>query len=41
MIFVGKIVEAHVDKGAFTDSYDSKKGTMIFHLGGDKYSTLE
>jgi flavin reductase (DIM6/NTAB) family NADH-FMN oxidoreductase RutF len=40
-IFVGEIVEAHVKKGAFTDSYDLKKAKIIFHLGGDKYSTLE
>lgn len=40
-IFVGRIVEAHVDKGVFTDSYDLQKARMIFHLGGDKYSTLE
>lgn len=41
MIFVGEIVEVHVDIGAFADSYDLKKGKMIFHLGGDKYWTLE
>jgi flavin reductase (DIM6/NTAB) family NADH-FMN oxidoreductase RutF len=40
-IFVGEIVHANVDKGVFTDSYDLKKAKMIFHLGGDKYSTLE
>jgi flavin reductase (DIM6/NTAB) family NADH-FMN oxidoreductase RutF len=39
-IFVGEIVHANVDKGVFTDSYDLKKAKMIFHLGGDKYSTL-
>jgi flavin reductase (DIM6/NTAB) family NADH-FMN oxidoreductase RutF len=32
-IFVGEIVEAHVDKGIFTDSYDLKTAKMIFHLG--------
>jgi flavin reductase (DIM6/NTAB) family NADH-FMN oxidoreductase RutF len=40
-IFVGEIVDAYVDKGTFTDSYDLGKTRMIFHLGGDKYSTLE
>ena len=40
-IFVGEIVDAHVDKGTFTDTYDLGKTRMIFHLGGDKYSTLE
>lgn len=40
-IFVGEIVEAHVDKGVFTDSYDLERAKMIFHLGGDKYASLE
>jgi flavin reductase (DIM6/NTAB) family NADH-FMN oxidoreductase RutF len=40
-IFIGKIVEAQADKGVFTDSYDLQKAQMIFHLGGDKYSTLK
>lgn len=40
-IFLGEIVDALVDKGAFRDSYDLGKTHMIFHLGGDKYSTLE
>ncbi len=40
-IFLGEIVNAQVDKGAFGDSYDLGKAQMIFHLGGDKYATLE
>ena len=40
-IFLGEIVNAQVDKGAFGDSYDLGKTRMIFHLGGDKYATLE
>ena len=40
-IFVGEIVEAHVNKGTFTHTYELGKTRMIFHLGGDKYSTLE
>jgi flavin reductase (DIM6/NTAB) family NADH-FMN oxidoreductase RutF len=40
-IFVGEIVDAHVDRGTFTDSYDLRKARMIFHLGGDKYATLK
>ena len=40
-IFLGEIVHAQVDKGAFGDSYDLEKTHMIFHLGGNKYSTLE
>jgi flavin reductase (DIM6/NTAB) family NADH-FMN oxidoreductase RutF len=40
-IFIGEIVEAHVDEGTYTDSYNLQEAQMIFHLGGDKYSTLE
>jgi flavin reductase (DIM6/NTAB) family NADH-FMN oxidoreductase RutF len=39
-IFVGEIVDAHVDKGAFRNAYNLKKARMIFHLGGDKFATL-
>jgi flavin reductase (DIM6/NTAB) family NADH-FMN oxidoreductase RutF len=31
-IFVGEIVEAHVDKGAFTGPHDLKKGEDDFSL---------
>ena len=40
-IFVGEIVEAYANKGAFTDKYDLEKGKMIFHLGGNDFATLE
>ncbi len=40
-LFVGEIVEAYADKGVFRGSYNLKKARMIFHIGGDKYSTLE
>jgi flavin reductase (DIM6/NTAB) family NADH-FMN oxidoreductase RutF len=39
-IFVGEIVEAYVDKQAFTDKYNLKNARMIFHLGGDEFATL-
>jgi flavin reductase (DIM6/NTAB) family NADH-FMN oxidoreductase RutF len=39
-IFVGEIVDAHVDKGAFRNAYNLKKARMIFHLGGEKFATL-
>jgi flavin reductase (DIM6/NTAB) family NADH-FMN oxidoreductase RutF len=39
-IFVGQIVEAYADKTAFQDGYDLKKAKMIFHLGGNKFATL-
>jgi flavin reductase (DIM6/NTAB) family NADH-FMN oxidoreductase RutF len=40
-IFVGEIVDARVDKGAFTSTYNLKKAKMIFHVGGDKFATLD
>jgi len=40
-IFVGEIVGAHVDKGVFTNAYNLKKARMIFHLGGNKFATLD
>lgn len=40
-LFVGEIVEAYVDKEAFTDKYDLEKAKMIFHLGGNHFATLE
>ena len=39
-IFIGEIVEAYVDKDAFTDKYNLKKARMIFHLGEDEFATL-
>jgi flavin reductase (DIM6/NTAB) family NADH-FMN oxidoreductase RutF len=39
-IFIGEIVAAHADKQAFKDTYDLKKAKMIFHIGGNKFATL-
>lgn len=40
-IFIGEIVEAYADREVFTDRYDLEKARMIFHLGGDHFTTLE
>jgi flavin reductase (DIM6/NTAB) family NADH-FMN oxidoreductase RutF len=41
-IFVGEIVEAYVDKDAFSEGvYDLEKAKMVFHLGGDEFATLK
>lgn len=41
-IFVGEVVEAYANEGAFTDrGYDLSKAKMVFHLGGDEFATLE
>jgi flavin reductase (DIM6/NTAB) family NADH-FMN oxidoreductase RutF len=39
-IFIGKIIEAYVDKEVFTEKYDLKKARMIFHLGANDFATL-
>lgn len=40
-IFVGEVVEAYANKGVFTDKYDIDKAQMLFHLGGNVFSTLD
>jgi flavin reductase (DIM6/NTAB) family NADH-FMN oxidoreductase RutF len=40
-IFVGEIIEAYADKGVFTDKYDLEKARMLFHVGGNKFATLD
>jgi flavin reductase (DIM6/NTAB) family NADH-FMN oxidoreductase RutF len=40
-IFVGEVVEAYANKDAFREAYDTKKAKMIFHLGGNKFATLQ
>jgi len=40
-IFVGEVVEAYVDEEVFKDEYNLEQVKMIFHLGGDKFATLE
>jgi flavin reductase (DIM6/NTAB) family NADH-FMN oxidoreductase RutF len=40
-IFVGEVVEAYVDKEVFKEEYNIEKARMIFHMGGDKFATLE
>lgn len=40
-IFVGEIIAAHANEGAFAKAYDLKKARMVFHLGGNKFATLK
>lgn len=40
-IFVGKVVRAYANKEMFNEEYDLKKARMIFHLGGNDFSTLD
>ena len=41
-IFVGKILEAYADMGAFTEAgYDLKKARVIYHTGGNNFALLD
>jgi flavin reductase (DIM6/NTAB) family NADH-FMN oxidoreductase RutF len=41
-IFVGKILEAYADMGAFSESgYDLKKTRIIYHTGGNNFALLD
>ena len=41
-IFVGKILDAYVDQGAWTDAgYDLKRMHHLFHLGGNNFAILD
>lgn len=41
-IFVGKILEAYADQGAFADAgYDLKRTRHLYHLGGNNFATLD
>ncbi|HIE14529.1 TPA: flavin reductase family protein [Candidatus Bathyarchaeota archaeon] len=38
-LFIGRIVAAYVNEGTFTGTFDTKKVKLIYHLGGDKFTT--
>jgi len=38
-IFIGEVVAAYVNEGAFKETFDIKKVKVIYHLGGDKFTT--
>jgi flavin reductase (DIM6/NTAB) family NADH-FMN oxidoreductase RutF len=41
-IFVGKILEAYVDMGVFTEAgYDLKKARTLYHSGGNNFALLD
>jgi len=40
-IFIGEVIEAYAKKGMFTDKYNIEKARMPFHLGGNKFATLD
>jgi flavin reductase (DIM6/NTAB) family NADH-FMN oxidoreductase RutF len=40
-VFIGEVVDAYADRGAFNARYDLKNVNMIFHLGGDEFATMK
>jgi flavin reductase (DIM6/NTAB) family NADH-FMN oxidoreductase RutF len=40
-IFVGRIVAAYADVGAFTESYDLKRTRLLYHAGGNNFAVLD
>jgi flavin reductase (DIM6/NTAB) family NADH-FMN oxidoreductase RutF len=40
-VFVGEVIEAYVNKGVFTDTYNIEKARMLYHLGGNVFATLD
>ncbi|MEM2897529.1 MAG: flavin reductase family protein [Candidatus Bathyarchaeia archaeon] len=40
-LFIGKVVKAHVDEKVFYEGiFDLKKAKLIYHVGGDRYTSL-
>jgi len=40
-LFIGEIKAAYVNEDAFTGEYDLSRNQLIFHVGGNKFATLE
>lgn len=40
VILVGEVVEAYVDEDRFQNEFDIKKAKLIYHVGGNKFTTL-
>ena len=39
-LFLGRVLTAYTDKGAFDEKFDVKKVRPIYHMGGDDFVTL-
>jgi flavin reductase (DIM6/NTAB) family NADH-FMN oxidoreductase RutF len=39
-LFIGEIQAAYADESAFTDKYNLEKTKLIFHVGGNEFTTL-
>jgi len=40
-IFIGEVIEAYANKDTFKTGYDLRKARMLFHVGGDDFTTLK
>jgi len=39
-LFIGEVQAAYADENLFDDEYDLKKAKLIFHVGGNKFTTM-
>lgn len=39
-IFIGKVLAAWVNEGAFDNKFNPSKAKLLYHLGGDNFTTL-
>jgi len=39
-LFIGEIVDAYANKNAFTDKYELERVKLIYHAGGNEFTTL-
>jgi flavin reductase (DIM6/NTAB) family NADH-FMN oxidoreductase RutF len=39
-LFIGEILDAYANKNAFTGKYNLEKAKLIFHVGGNKFASL-
>lgn len=40
-LFIGEVQAAYADENTFTDKYDLEKTKLIFHVGGNEFTTLK
>ena len=38
-IFLGRVVAAYANDGVFSETFDIKKAKLVYHLGGDAFTT--
>lgn len=39
-LFIGEIQTAYADENVFSGKYDLEKAKLVFHLGGDRFTTI-